>query len=131
MRQQVIDFINTVSLGGFTLSREIPWDSDGSPLYIKNLKKIYVDAVQYANTPIVRALNGLSISNEVTSVTVYLACDAKQLPSNYDSLISDLKKAKDITTISGINNRECDVTTETQADMLITELEFRFTKIST
>lgn len=131
MRTEVLDYINTLSLGGFLVSQELPWESDGNALYIKNLKKIYVGVTEYQNEPIIQTLDGTNINNEVTVIRIYFACDAKQLPSNYDTLVSDLKLAKDITTIDSVQRRQVDVTTDLQADILVTALELRFTKLST
>lgn len=130
MRTEVIDYISGLSLGSFILTEELPWDSDGNPLYIKNLKKIYVDVTAFENDPIITTLNGLSINNEASIVRVYFACDAKVLPSNYEEVVSEIKTAKDIDTVSGVNNRTVTVSTRFQADMLVTELEIRFTKLS-
>lgn len=130
MRQEFFDYINSLSLGGFALSTDIPWDSDAQPLYIKNPKRIYVDAAAYENTPLIQTLNGLNINNEITVIRLYFACDAKQLPSNYDTLVNDLKAAKDLTTLGAVQTRQVTVETETQVDLLVTSLEFRFTKLS-
>lgn len=131
MRQEVIDYINSISLGSFVLSQEVPWTDSGTPLYQKNPKKIYVDVVEFVNEPLLQTLDGVNINAETGVVRVYFACDAKQLPSNYETLVSDIKSGKDITTIEGVNRRQCDVNTSIENDLLITQLDFRFTKIST
>lgn len=131
MRQAIIDYINTLALGSFLISNELPWTDNGQELWLKNPKAIYVDVANYESEPIVLALNGLQIQNETTIVTAYFSCDAKQLPSNYDDLVADLKLARDIEAAEGFNRRECVVNTSMSADLLVTELEFRFTKITT
>jgi hypothetical protein len=132
MRAEILDYINTLSLGGFLLSQEYPWiDSGTTTLYIKNPKKIYVDAIEYSNEPFIQTLNSVNINNETSTVRIYFACDAKQIPSNYDTLVSDIKAAKDITTIDGIQRRQVDVTTAMESDLLVTTVELRFTKLST
>lgn len=131
MRQETIDYINTLALGGFLLTQELPFEENGEALYVKNPKKIYVSVPEYENQPVVTALNGLNINNETTVIRLYFSCDAKTLPSNYDTLVTDLKATKDITTIDGVNRRECVITTDMVNDLLVTELEVRFTKIST
>jgi len=131
MRTEVLDYINSLALGGFLLTQELPWEADGSPLYVKNLKKIYVDVPEYQNEPIIQTLNGININNEITIIRIYFACDAKQLPTNYETLISDLKLAKDITSIDGIQRRQCDIVTSMEGDALVSQLEIRFTKLST
>lgn len=130
MRTQLLDYIQTLDLGGFNASQELPWEESGLELYIKNLKKIYVDADQFTVEPVITALDGLSIYNEVTIVRVFFANDAKQIPPNYSELVSQLRSGKDIEAAQGFRRRECTVDTSVQADRLVTELEFRFTKIT-
>lgn len=129
MRTEVLDYLGTLNLGGFLLSQELPWEESGTALYLKNLKKIYVDVTEFQTEPLFPILNGNTISNEISIVRIYFSCDAKQLPANYDDLITDLKAAKDITTVDGFLNRQCNVTTDIANDVLSTTLEIRFTKI--
>jgi len=131
MRQEVLNYVNGLALGGFTTSSDLPYDESGSPLYIKNVKKIYVDSEQVTTEPLVTALDGPVIDSEITSVSIYFSTDAKQLPANYDTLVSDLKKAKNITTVSGIHRRESDFATEFQGDLVVNTLELRFSKVIT
>lgn len=130
MRQAIYDYIKDLSLGTFSLTAELPWDSTGTPLYLKNPKRIYVNVDQIVEEPVYSGLNGLTINNEVTTVRVYFACDAKQLPSNYETVVSGIRGAKNTTDITGVNRRECDVVTTFEADILVTEFEFRFTNIT-
>lgn len=129
MRDLILDYINGINLGGFLLSQELPWSESGTPLYIKNPKRIYVDIAEFSSEPLVVALNGLHISQEVITVRVYFSADAKQIPPNYEQTVQDLRGAKDITTISGPYRRECIVNTTYENDMLVSTLEFRFTKL--
>lgn len=129
MRQEVIDYCQSISLGSFTVSSEIPFDDSGTPLYLKNAKRIYVDLPQYATDRLVSALDGLTVSNELATVRVVFSADAKSLPANYETLVSDLRLAKDIE-LDGVYRREVDVKTDFEQDMLVTELELRFTKLT-
>jgi hypothetical protein len=129
MRQQILDYINSLTLGGYSVSNELPWSSSGTPLYLNNVKKIYVDRTQSTNDPLFATLDGLTFNSEITSVKVYFASDAKLLPANYDTVVSNMKLGKDVTTATGFNRRECDVTTTFENDLLVTEFEFRFTKL--
>jgi hypothetical protein len=130
MRQAIWDYIDAVSKGTFTLTNELPWDSSGSPLYLKNIKRIYVNTDQVTEELVYATLNGVCINNEITTVSAYFVCDAKQLPSNYETLVSAIRLAKNSTDITGVSRRECDVTTSFEADMLVTEFEFRFINIT-
>jgi len=129
MRQAIWDHIDDLSKGTFTLTNELPWDSSGSPLYLKNVKRIYVNVDQVTEEVVYATLNGVCINNEITTVSAYFVCDAKQLPSNYETLVSSIRGAKNSTDISGVSRRECDVTTTFESDMLVTEFEFRFINV--
>jgi hypothetical protein len=131
MRQEVLDYINSLPLGSYLATEETPWSDNGTPLYVKNLKKIYVDNPEYVSENLVATLGTLQINQETTSIRIFLANDAKTIPSNYDNLITDLKATKDITTIEGLHRREVDVNVTYQNDIMISELEVRFIKIST
>lgn len=131
MRQEVLDYVQTLNLGTVTVSTELPWTDNDVPLYLKNLKKVYVDADAISIEPVVTALDGLNISAETTSVRIYFANDAKVLLPNYSDIINDLRAAKDITTVTGVQRRECAVSTAIESDVLITELEVTFTKLLT
>jgi hypothetical protein len=129
MRTEILNFLQSQNLGVFTTTNELPWVENGVPLYIKNLKKVYVSQDQVNVEPLVTTLDALIVSSEETSVTVYLACDAKQTPPNLDQVIQIIRQAKDVTTIDGVNRRDVVVNSTFEADVLVTELEFRFTKI--
>lgn len=131
MRDEIRNYIGTQNLGGFILSQEVPWSENGNPMYLKNPKRIYVDVDQIETDPFIQTLSGVTISNQVNVVRLYFSTDAKQVPSNYSDIVESLRKAKDITTIQGVNRRECLVNTSYENDMLVTELEYRFTKLST
>lgn len=130
MRQEILNYINGLSLGTFSVSSELPYDQSGTALYLSNPKKIYVDNEQTNTEPLVSALDGPVIDNEVTTVSIYFSADAKQLPANYDTLVSNLKAAKNITTVTGIHRREMDAVTEFQGDLIVNSMEIRFNKVT-
>jgi hypothetical protein len=130
MRQEVLDYINSLALGGYLLSQEVPWSDNAIPLYIKNLKKIYVDNVEYLSEPLIATLGTLSINQQTRTIRIYFANDAKTVPSNYDTLVEDLITVKDIDLNDGTNRREADVSVSYENDVMVTEIEIRFTKLS-
>jgi hypothetical protein len=130
MREEIINYCASVNLGGFIVSNELPFSDSGVALYLKNPKTVYVDIPQYTSGALIRTLDALTISDEITRVRLYFSADAKSLPANYDTLVSELKLAKDADTITGYARREVDVESEFTADMLVTQLTFRFTKIT-
>lgn len=130
MRNELLTFIKSLNVGTLGVSSDIPFNDGGVPLYLKNARTIYVDRPQTTNEPFIQTLGGVNIGNETTSISVYYSLDAKQLIANYETILSNLKTAKDITTIEGINRRELDVNTEYEGDILVTQLEFRYIKIN-
>lgn len=130
MRTEILDYINTLALGGFLLSQELPFEENGEPLYLKNLKKIYVGIAEYSTEALIKTFSSVDINSETTTIRIFFAADAKSLPTNYETLVSDLRAAKDIDTIAGIYRREVSVETTFEADALVTQLELRFTNIT-
>lgn len=126
MRQAILDYIQTLDNGSFNVSNELPWSESGTPLYLKNLKKIYVDVEQYTDVSEVTTLSGLVINEETLTVRLYFANDAKNLPPDYSNVVAGLRTAKRVSPELGYIRREVDATTELQADRLITTMEFRF-----
>lgn len=130
MRQEVIDYVQGLNLGTYIVSTELPWTDNTIPLYVKNLKKIYIGVDEFQVNPIITTLSGLNITEDVNIVRIYFANDAKQVPPNYEDVVSQLRTAKNINTTAGFNRREVDVTTSFDSDKLVTELELRFIKIT-
>ena len=130
MREDLITYVKSLSLGSFTVSEELPRDESGLALYLKNPKKLYVDIGQVEATPLIQTLSGFDVHTESTTVSVYFTADAKTLPANYSSLTQSLRLGKDIQQAKGFNNRSVDVQTEYDADMLITRIDYTFSKIT-
>jgi hypothetical protein len=130
MRQAVIDYLQGENLGSFTIANEVPWTESGVELYIKNLKKIYVDVDAFTAEPVITTFSGLNLNNETTVVRVYFANDAKQIPSNYDEVVGLIKAAKEISSAQGFTRREAEVSTSYESDRLVTEIELRYIKLT-
>lgn len=129
MRTEIVDYLTTNKVAGFTLATELPWDSNGTPLYVKNFKRIYVDQEQVDQEPLIEVLNGSGIVNEITTVRVYVTTDAKTAPSNMATLISTVKNARLDTDISGVTQRATQVSTELTSDYQVTTFEISSTKL--
>lgn len=130
MRTELISAISGLSkatLGTFNVSSDLPWSADGSPLYVKNLKRVYVDKEQVEYVDFIPLLSGNGVNSKVTTLSVYFTTDAKTLPSNRDALVAAIHDVKD--TFDGFYSRECDISTEYVADTIVTTLEFRFANL--
>lgn len=126
-----LDSLSKVQLGTFTLSPTLPYSASGIPLYLKNFKTIYVDTDQTAQDDGLFALDGSGTVDETTTVRVFFVIDAKQLPSNYESLVELIKDARLTADISGVSSRLVQVDTAYQDDSLTTTFEFSFRKLLT
>jgi hypothetical protein len=129
MRSIVIDYLNQNKVTGFTATDMLPFNSSGLPLYQNNFKTIYVDQPQTVQEPLIDVLNGHGVVNETTTITVYVVTDAKKLPPNYDAVVSMIKNARLDSAISGVTQRATTVSTEYQADAMVTQFNINFRKL--
>jgi biopolymer transport protein ExbD len=115
-----------VALAGSTVSvsSELPWSSAGEPLYIKNMKKVYLDEDNIDKTELFSTLDGQDVTQTETAVTAFLAVDAKTQPSDIDNVISKVLESRG--AITGQTSRECDMNTDTQADTIVYQFDFNF-----
>jgi len=132
MRTQLLTAITsaTSTLTQFAVSNEIPWLQNGTPLFVKNMKRIYVDVSRQEQTTLIPTLNGGEVFQNDLITEVYLAVDAKNLPSQLDSVITKILSAK---TSTGVVNfgEESDYTVDKQEDVLIYTFEFRLNQATT
>jgi len=129
MRTEILDYFKANKVNGYTLTQELPWDTQGNPLYLKNFKYIYVDSDQIAQEPLIDVLNGAGIVNEITTVRTYITTDAKNQPSNYATMVSTFMNARLDTDITGVTQRATQVSTEFIGDAQVTQFEFSFREL--
>ena len=126
MRTELLSAITTAisTLTQFAVSQELPWSQNGTPLYLKNMKKIYVDRERQEETTLIPTLNGGEVFQDDLITEVYVAVDAKNTPSQLDALITKILGVK--STINVVNfGSESDYTVDKQEDVLIYTFEFR------
>lgn len=129
MRSIVLDYLNANKVTGFTATDMLPFNSSGQPLYQNNFKTIYVDQPQTVQEPLIDVLNGPGVVNETTTISVYVVTDAKKLPANYDAVVSMIKNARLDSDIAGVTQRATTVSTEYQADAMVTQFNINFRKL--
>jgi hypothetical protein len=129
MRTDILNYFIANPVAGYTVTQELPWDTSGTALYLKNFKKIYVDTDQVAQEPLIDVLNGAGIVNEITTVTAYVTTDAKNQPSNYATMVSTLMNARLDTDIIGVTQRTTQVSTEFSGDAQVTQFDFSFRQL--
>jgi len=133
MRDRILSALESVDLGSFRLSQELPWSAAGEPLYEKNPKVFYVDEADLSETSLFAVLcgGGPAVRNRITTVTVYVTNDAKKQPADYAAVIDRVRSA--VISLSGVSirTRESDTDRSFLGDRMLTELEFRFTETVT
>jgi len=129
MRTEIVEYVQGLNLGSFIVTNELPWDENGVPLYLKNPKKVYVTRETVDSEDIVQALDGFTLNRETTSVSLIFSSDAKTTNPGYEDAITELKTAKDITTISGIQSRTVAISTEFEGDLQVTTIDITFTSL--
>jgi hypothetical protein len=132
MRSQLLTAITsaTSTLTQFGVSLELPWEQNGTPLFRKNMKKIYVDQSRLEETTLFAVLDGVDIFQNDLITEVYLAVDAKNTPSQLDSAITAILSCKSKTGVVNFGS-ESDYTVDKQEDVLIYTFEFRLNQATT
>ncbi len=131
MRQQLLDKIQALAVNSLNVSNELPYEESGTPRYIKNPRTIYVDRDSIDSSPLIVTLDrSVGLSTETTSVSVFFTTDAKNPPNSLESTIQSLRGLKDTVDSAGSATRECLVSTDYVGDLLVTELEYRLTKLA-
>ena len=132
MRTELLSAITTAisTLTQFAVSQELPWEQNGTPLYRKNMKKVYVDNARVEQTTLIPTLNGGEVFQNDLISEVYLAVDAKNPPSQLDSAITKILGTK--STINVVNfGSESDYTVDKDEDVLVYTFEFRVNQATT
>lgn len=127
MRTELLSAITTAisTLTQFAVSQELPWSQGDQPLYLKNLKKVYVDRTNLTQTTLIPLVgSGEEVYQNDLTTLVYVATDAKSPPSQLDSLITKILSTKDSTGIVNFGT-ESDYTQELTEDVIVYTFEFR------
>mgnify|MGYP003646190610 CR=1 FL=1 len=130
MRSLILTYLETNKPSGFGVSQNLPFDQNGSALYLQNLKTLYVDNPSSEQETLYDTLDNLGIVSETTIVDIYVVTDAKTLPSNYDAMVTYVKGVMKASTITGYTERRVNVSSSyANGDQLVTQFECRFTNI--
>ena len=131
MRSVVYNYIKALALKSVSLSAELPYQTNGTDLYLKNKKTVYVDVAQSSQDAVTDTFNGKGAVNEITTVSVYFVNDAKKVLSDYDNIVTQLKGARTATGTEEYIQKLCQVTVSYEEDAMVTQLEFSFRKLIT
>lgn len=126
MRAELLSYLTTAtSTASIRTVSELPWNTSGEPLYLKNMKKFYLDEEQIEQSVLIPVLPGSNdvMQNQVT-VSGYFAVDAKNQPAGLSTAITTILGAKEKTGISNFGI-ESDYTTEILDDVLVYTIQYR------
>lgn len=125
MRAELLSYLTTAtSTSTVKCVSELPWNTAGEPLYLKNMKRMYLDQTQRVETTLIPTLDGNDVFQRDLIVTGYFAVDAKNEPTGLSQAITTILSAKDKTGITNFGT-ESDYTTEIQDDVIIYTVEYR------
>jgi hypothetical protein len=131
MRSLILTYLEDNKPSGFGVSQNLPFDQNGTALYLQNLKTLYVEQPQTEQEPLYDTLDDSPVVSETTIVNVYVVTDAKTLPTDYDTMVTTVKATRNLSTITGYTEKRCNVSTSyANGDQLVTQFEFRYTNIN-
>ena len=117
----------TSSLSGsnVTVSSELPWITGSEPLYVQNMKVLYLDEEQISQDTLFTTLDSQEVVSNVSTINGYLQVDAKNQPGDIANVVSNVLSAKSV--ISGVVSKQSDYETEITSDKITYTFEYRFT----
>lgn len=126
MRAELLSHLTTaLSTATVKVSNELPWNTAQEPLYLKNMKKLYLGAEQYEQTELIAALPGYqNVQQNAYTVTGYFAVDAKNQPAGLTSALTTILNAKNQLGEANLLV-ESDFTTEIIDDVLVYTVNYR------
>jgi len=111
-----------------SVSSELPYEASGEPLYLKNMKFVYLDEDNISKTVLLNCLDNNDVIETETTVQAFLAVDAKTLPGDIDTIVANVINSRN--SITGQVIRECEMTTETEADVITYTFDYRFVTVT-
>lgn len=130
MRTELLSYFKSLKLKNFGVSDELPFTTGNVVLYLKNPKRIYVGLKQQTSDLLIPVLGNHGIFAEAHTLSVFFTTDAKNLPSDYETVVDLLQAGINVTTAIKYFKHEVNIKTSFEGDLMVTELEFRFTKLT-
>lgn len=109
------------------LSQELPWETGENPLYLQNMKTVYVDEEQINVEQLYRTLDQSNVNATVTTVNAYLSVDAKNQLSDINTVVANILSARNV--VSSTIDSASDYETDIEDDVITYTFEYNFTTI--
>ena len=129
MRTAIYNYIAALDLGTFKLASSLPFIKNGTQLQFSNKKHVYVDTDQQSQQPQIDTFGSTATVEETTVVSVYMVCDAKQLPADYDLVVERIQGARLASGTENYIQRTVKTVSTYSEDDLVTTWEFSFKRI--
>jgi hypothetical protein len=125
MRSQILTYLTANLTGSIKPSQELPWAEGNNPLYLKNMKRVYLDEPNTEVDELVPTFES-DVLQKITTIRGFLAVDAKNRNADLDTALATLALAKDVNTITDSFRKEFDYTTSIDGAVIVYEFEYRF-----
>ena len=126
MRAQLLTYLTANLTGTIKVSQEQPFDQGGQALYLKNMRRVYLQEEYTEQDQLIPVLDSSDIMQTITVVKGFLAVDAKNRNSDLDTALSVLANARTGANITDSFRKEFDYTITIDTDVMIYEFEYRF-----
>jgi hypothetical protein len=126
MRTELLAYLTANLTRSIKPSKELPFEDSGNPLYLKNMRQVYLDEPTVVQSELVQTLDDSDINQNIITVRAFLAIDAKNRNADLDTTLNTMANARGVATITNTFRKEFDYTTTIDADRIIYEFEYRF-----
>jgi hypothetical protein len=130
MRTELLSYLTTNLTGTIKPSQELPYEEGNNFLYLRNLRRVYLDEPNTEQNSLYPTLGSTNINEKITTVRWYLTVDSKNRNTDLDTALTILGNGKDIATITGPHKREFDYITSIDDDKITYEGQYRFYTIA-
>lgn len=125
MRAQLLTYLTANLTGTIKASQELPWSEGNNPLYLKNMKRVYLDEPNTEVDELIPSFDS-DVNQKITTVRGFLAVDAKNRNADLDTALATLAQALHVDTITDSFRKEFDYTTSIDGAVIVYEFEYRF-----
>lgn len=126
MRTALLAYLTANLTGTIKPSQELPFEESGVPMYLRNMRKVYLDEPTKEQVELIPTLDNTDINQTVTTVRGYLTLDAKTRNADLDTALSVMAAAKNGATNTDSFRKEFDYITRIDTDRIIYEFEYRY-----
>lgn len=127
MRAELLAYLSVYLTGQIKVSQELPFEQGGNALYLKNMRKVYLDEPYTEQDILVNTLDESNdVNQQITYIRGYLAVDAKNRNPDLNAALSTMQNALRQAEISNSFRKEFDYTVAIDNDIVTYEFEYRY-----